>query len=111
MRIEARKVGKISILDLSGQITIADTPKLRECFKELIESGEQLFIFNLLRVPWLDSSGVGQVVACYWRARERGGIIKLVLKERAHDLFVNFELGKIFEIFDDLEEAIASFAS
>ena len=110
MRIETRKVGKIVILDISGKITIGEgTIQLKDTFKELLTQGEKLFIFNMLKVPWLDSAGIGEVVACHKRAVDKEALVKLVLKGRANDLFSLYWLPKIFEIYDSVKEAQASF--
>jgi anti-anti-sigma factor len=111
MKIEVRKKGKICILDLSGKITFGPaTEMLDERFMALLDSGERFFVFNMTGVPWLDSGGIGHVVQCHKRVRDRNGVIKLVLKGKSHDLFTMYELHKVFEIFEDLEEALASFA-
>ena len=48
-------------------------------------------------------------VACYRRAAERDGELKLVLKSKAHDIFTYVQLDKRMDIYHDVEEALASF--
>ena len=111
MKIDVRKKGKICIVDISGEIKIGPaTTQLRDKSKELLGSGERTFVYNMSRVPWVDSSGVGEVVACRNRVVDRDGQIKVVLEGKAHDIFVKSELQKVMEIYEDLEEALASFA-
>ena len=111
MKIKTRKVGNIVILDISGKITTGNpTIILAKTFKELLAQDEKLFVFNMLKVPWLDSGGIGEVVACNKRVVDHDGVIRLALKGRAHDLFTLNWLDKVFRIFGTIEEAMASFA-
>jgi hypothetical protein len=64
----------------------------------------------LLEVPWLDSSGIGEVVACHKRAVENRATMTLVMIGRAHDIFTNLELQRVVKIHDNMESALASFA-
>ncbi len=110
--IEVRKRGDVSIIDIGGEVRIGEpTDRLRRKSKELVDSGERFFVLDMLDVPWLDSSGLGEVFACYKRARELEGVVKLVLKGKSYSLFTITQLDSVFENFDNVEEAIASFAS
>ena len=109
--IDVRKRGDVCILDIGGEVRIGEpTDRLRRKCKELVDSGERFFVLDMLDVPWLDSSGIGEVFACYKRARELKGVVKLVLKGKSYSLFTITQLDSVFEIFDNVEEAIASFA-
>ena len=114
MTINVRKVGKINIVDMSGKMTIGKGDVLlRKSFRELLQAGERLFIFNMENVPWLDSAATGEVVACHKRAREVDGIIKIVMptKAKTHEVFVLASLDRVFSIFEDEKEALASFVA
>jgi anti-sigma B factor antagonist len=111
MSVEARKVGKIQVLDISGELKMGKSAEeLRNAFKSAIEDGERLFVFNMLKVPWLDSSGIGEVVACYKRTKDAKGELKVVMKGKSHDLFTFYELHKVCELHETLENALGSFA-
>lgn len=110
MTIDVRKKGNICILDMAGQLKLDNSSQLATKCRELVESGERLFVFNMLKVTWLDSAGVGEIVACHKRIREREGTLKLVLRGKAHEIFTMVYLHRTFEIFEDLESALASFA-
>ncbi len=108
--IDVRKNGEICVLEVKGEVRIGQpTQVLRGKSKELIEAGEKLFVLDMLAVPWLDSSGLGEVFACYKRAREREGVVKLVLRGKSYSLFTITHLDKVFEIFDDVDTAVDSF--
>jgi anti-anti-sigma regulatory factor len=110
MKLNVRKEGKLCVFEFSGTLAIGEgTKTLRRTFREQIGEGERLYIFNMLEVPWLDSSAIGEVVACHKRARDADAVVKLVMKDRAHDIFTNLELQRVFDIFETMEPALASF--
>jgi anti-sigma B factor antagonist len=110
--IEVQKSGSVCILDIKGEMRIGQpTVMLRQKCKELIEQGERLFVLDMLDVPWLDSSGLGEVFACFKRAREVDGVVKLVMRGKSYSLFTITQLDRVFEIFDDTGAAVGSFSS
>lgn len=112
MELLATKKGKISILSFSGRVTLGEVgDKLKDTFKGLLESGERRFVFNLAAVPYVDSAGVGELVACAKRAYEQGGVIKVVLPANSvtYQIFIKTALDKVFELYPDEGAAIASF--
>ena len=110
MDINVRKHDDICILEITGELKLGQpTELLASTSIELIEKGERYFLINLLGAPWLDSSGIGEVVACYKRAREKKGVVKLTLHDRGRSQFTMCELEKMFEIFENLDDALASF--
>ena len=112
MKIDVRKRGKVAILHVSGKMTIGEGDvMLRTQVRGLIEEGEKLFIFDMLDVPFMDSASIGEVVACSKRAGERGGSIKLAVKDRVHGLFTMTRLDKVFDIFENVEDALAAFVN
>lgn len=111
VKIEVEQRGEICILRMHGEIRIGQpTTLLRDMCREQIGQGRRNFVFDMLDVPWLDSSGLGEVFACFKRAREIHGEVKLVLRGKSYSLFTITQLDKVFEIFDDAEAAVASFA-
>lgn len=112
MAIESRKKGNITIMKVTGQLTLGSAcEKLRDGFRAALEGGARSVVLDMLEVPFVDSSGVGEVIRCHKRAKDENGRVQLVLKGKSHELFVFWELNKLFTIFDDVESAIASFAA
>jgi len=110
MKIDVRHEGSIVVLELHGEVRIGEPSNLlRARFKDLLEAGGRHFVFDMRAVPWLDSSGLGEVFACHKRARERGGAVKLVLTGKPCSLFTITQLDRILEIFSDPQVALASF--
>jgi anti-sigma B factor antagonist len=113
MAIEVRKKNDVTILDISGKLTIGQGDvQLREKFQELLDAGGKKFVFNMLKVPYVDSAGLGETVACHKRVKERGGIIRLVMapQSKSQAVFVLAALDRVFEIYPDVEKAEAAFS-
>jgi anti-anti-sigma factor len=108
--IEATQRGDVCILRITGEMRIGQpTTLLRDRCREFLQQGQRQFVLDMLGVPWLDSSGLGEVFACFKRAREAQGVVKLVLQGKSYSLFTITQLDRVFEIFDDVEAAVASF--
>ncbi len=113
MAIDIAKKGSVSVFTFSGRLTLgAPTTELQDQFKKAMEAGDRLFIFDLTKVPFIDSTSLGELVACAKRAREREGDIKLVLppKGKVWEVMTMTFLHKSFDISETMEEALAGFA-
>ncbi len=111
MKANVRTEGDISVIDVSGKITIgAGDVVLRETIEGLLKDGQKKILLNLARVPYMDSAGIGELVACYKRSREKGGELKLLNPSgKVYDLLQLTKLEDIFETFRDEDEALKSF--
>ncbi len=114
MGISVRVRSGITVLDLSGNVRIGDgCVALRAGFEKLVEEGRRVFILNLTQVGFMDSAAIGETVACHKRALECGARIKVVLlpSSKPEDVLKITSLDRVFEIYHDEDEALASFES
>jgi len=112
MTIDVRDGNGVCVLKIIGEVKLGEpTRLLRQKSRELVQAGTQFFVLDMLGVPWLDSSGIGEVYACYKRAREIDGVVKLVLRDKAYSLFTLTQLDKVFEIYKDVDQALNSFGA
>jgi anti-sigma B factor antagonist len=112
MTIDVRDGNGVCVLQIKGEVKLGEpTRLLREKSRELVAGGTRFFVLDMLDVPWLDSSGIGEVFACYKRARQLDGIVKLVLKDKSYSLFTMTQLDKVFEIFGEVDKAVGSFGA
>ena len=111
MKSTARDLGDIRILELGGKITIGTGDvKIRELIAEALEDGKQNILFDLGGVTAIDSSGIGELVACYTTVTKRGGQLKLMhLSPKINDILQVTQLITVFDVFDDEREAVGSF--
>lgn len=112
MRATVREIGHVSVVDLAGRITIGSGDVvLREKVNELLREDQTDILVNLDGVSYMDSAGIGELVACFTRAREREGMMKLLNpKGRVYDLLQLTKLKDIFEVYDDEKKALVSFS-
>ena len=111
LNIKQREAGDITILDLSGKITIGEgSVQLREAVRNLLDAGRKKILLNLGDVSYVDSSGIGELVSSYSTANKAGGSLKLLnLTKKIQDLLAITKLLTVFEIHDSEEGALASF--
>ena len=110
LSIKTRKVDKVTILDLSGRLTIGEPVLLlRDGIRGSVDDGDILFILNLGDVSYIDSSGLGELVSIYTTLRKAEGDVKLLkLTSKAKDLLQMTKLLTVFDTYDDEDQAIAS---
>jgi anti-sigma B factor antagonist len=111
MKITKRKKGDVLILDLQGKILIGEgIDELRGTVNNAIKEKETKLILNFAGVPYLDSTGLGEVVRSYTSVKKEGGVVKIInLATKVRDLLSVTKLITVFETFEEEEKAIASF--
>jgi anti-sigma B factor antagonist len=111
LRIAERNVGGVTVLDLSGRLVLDQgDAAFRDCIVDLLERDQKRMIINLQDVTYIDSAGVGMLVAKMLSVRRAGGDMKLLhLTARSNRVMTITRLLTVFEAFDDEEEAIKSF--
>ena len=111
MKAAVRKIGHVAVLDLAGKITIGEGDVvLREKVQEILDSGQKNVLLNLEKVSYMDSAGIGELVACYKRSKEKGGTVKLLKPSgKVLDLLQLTKLEEVFDTYDDEKEALVSF--
>lgn len=111
MKVIDRQIAGVTIVDISGRIVLGEeTALLRNTIRDLIALGKKNILLNLGETPYIDSSGIGELVSAYVAVRREGGDVKLLnLTKRVHHVLQIVKLGTIFEIFDNEAAAIKSF--
>jgi len=111
MKIERRRRGDVTILDLKGKILIGEgIDELRESINNAIKADEKKLLLNFDQVPYLDSTGLGEVVRSYTSLKKEGGMVKIInLTQKVKDLLSVTKLITVFDTFEDEDQAINSF--
>ena len=111
MKIDARTIGDISILDCSGKITLGEgTMAIRNTVREVLKNGGKKIVLNLADVNYIDSSGIGELVSTYTTVTNQGGQLKLLsLTKKIQELLQITKLLTVFQVFDDEQKAVSSF--
>jgi anti-sigma B factor antagonist len=111
MKSQTRDLDDIRLIEISGKITIGSGDvKIRELISSSLDDGKAKILLNLSGVNAIDSSGIGEMVACYTTVTNRGGQLKLLkLSPKINDILQVTQLITVFDVFDTEEEAIAAF--
>jgi len=112
MKLTTREVSGVTIVDLSGKITLGEGGlTLREEVHQLLAKGSKKIALNLGDVNYIDSSGLGELVSAYTAVKNAGGELKLInLTSKVRDLLVITKLVTVFDVKDDEAVAVASFS-
>lgn len=113
MTVSERAVDGVTILDVSGSVTLNDgSDQLRDKVKSVLQDGKKHLLVNLSQVGYMDSAGLGELVQAYSTVAKQGGSLKLVNPtKRLTDLLVITKLITVFDTFDDEAEAVSSFGA
>jgi len=111
MKSNTRQVDGVTIVDLSGRITLGEgSVLLRDMVRDLVTKGQRKILLNLGDVTYIDSSGIGELVSAFTTVRNQGGELKLLnLTKKVHDLLQITKLYTVFDVKDDEAAAVAAF--
>ena len=112
LNINERQAGDVTVLDLSGKITIGEgSVALRAGIRRLLEEGKKRILLNLAGVSYVDSSGIGELVSSYTAiGKEDGGQLKLLnLTQKIRDLLTITKLLTVFDVYENEAEALNSY--
>ena len=111
VKISTRQVDGVTVLDMSGRITLGEgSVQLRDAVRDLLSKGQKHILLNLGDVTYIDSSGIGELVSAFTTAKNQGGELKLLnLTRKVHDLLQITKLYTVFDVKDDEATAIKSF--
>jgi anti-sigma B factor antagonist len=112
LQIAEHRDGDVSVLALSGELTLDDGDlAFGRYVDEMIAAGRHQIVVDLANVSYIDSAGVGMLVTESKQVTEQGGAMRLArLTARSHHLFAMLKLKFVFEIYEDVEAAVKSFA-
>jgi anti-sigma B factor antagonist len=113
MTLTERRVGDVTLLILEGRLVYQDGDVLlRDRVNALAAEGRLKIVLNLRDVTFIDSCGVGELVARLVSLRQKGGDVRLVdLSRRSHRVMQISKLLDVFRTFDSDAAAVASFSS
>lgn len=111
MKIKEKTDDKVVILTISGNMMGGpDTSALHEKVKGLIADGLKQIVIDLKGVKWMNSSGLGTLMACYTSLNAAEGKMKLAsVTEKVQSLFMITKLIQAFETYETAERAVAAF--
>ena len=113
MSVKMRTVsnGKIGIIEIKGSLVgDKDTDDFRETVSDLIEQGNKSLVIDLSKVNYMNSSGIGSLIAVHSSYSKNAGVVKLAgLSSSVQNLFVVTKLIDVFDVHENVDQAIGSF--
>ena len=110
LEIKKRKDEKITILEIEGEVDLYSSPNLRTELLDLTNAKTKAVLVDLANVKYMDSSGVATLVEALQQVGKYGGKLKLVnLREAVKDVFELSRLDKVFDIYQNTDEAKGAF--
>jgi len=111
LNITERRSGKVIIVDLEGNIRLGEgSMEFRQLIRQLVQNGEKNILLNLAHITYIDSSGLGEIVAGFTSLQKIDGKMKLLyLTKRVSELMMITKLLTVFEVFDNEAQAVSSF--
>ncbi len=111
LKITNREVDGITVVQLEGRIVLGEESNaLREQVKGLLAGNKKRIVLNMNNVTYIDSAGLGTLVAAFHSARSQGATLKLAnLGSKFREVLQVTKLLTVFDVFDNEAAAIQSF--
>ena len=111
LKLTGSEVEGVSLVALNGRIILGEeSTALREKLKSLIAAGNKKIVLNMAEVTYIDSSGLGALVAAHLSAKTAGASIRLCnLGQKFHEVLQMTKLLTVFDVYETEAAAVASF--
>jgi anti-sigma B factor antagonist len=113
LRMTDRDVHGVSVLDIEGRIVLGEeSNSFRERVKGLLAAGKKKIVLNLANVTYIDSAGLGTLVAAFHSARSQGAQLKMTnLGSKFKEILQVTKLMTVFDTYDSESAAVQSFGN
>jgi len=110
MEITDEVIGKVTVLKMRGRLNSVSAVSLKDRVNDYAKNGQIRLVIDMAEIDFVDSSGLGSLVACLRSVRKLGGDVRIAgIQDRVRAVFELISLHRIFEIFDDAQNAVVSF--
>jgi anti-sigma B factor antagonist len=112
LKMTNREVNGVSVMALDGRIVLGEESNaLREKLKSLIAEGKKKIVLNMDNIKYIDSSGLGALVAAHCSAKTQGASLRLChLGSKFQEVLQITKLLTVFDVSDTEAAAVASFS-
>ena len=113
LRMTDREVNGVNVIDLEGRIVLGEeSNSFREKVKSLLAAGKKKIVLNLANVTYIDSAGLGTLVATFHSARSQGAMLKLAnLGQKFKEVLQVTKLMTVFDTYENEAAAVQSFGA
>ena len=112
LNVVEKEVNGVTVLQLIGRITLGEeSNQLRTKLKEILSQGKTQLVLDLAEITYIDSAGLGTLVAGYTSAQNQGANLKLANLTKRFNVQLHItKLVTVFDVYDSVEDAVKSFA-
>ena len=111
LNIVEKEVNGVTVLTVAGRVTLGEeSGQLRTKLKDILSQGKTRLVLDLAEVTYIDSAGLGTLVAGFTSAQNQGASLKLAnLTKRFNEQLHITKLVTIFDVYDSVQDAVKSF--
>ena len=111
LKITNSEVDSVSVLELDGRIVLGEeSNSLREKLKSMVAAGKKKIVLNVGNIKYIDSTGLGTLVAAHLSANTQGASVRLChLGKKFHEIMQVTKLLTVFDVYDTQTAAVSSF--
>lgn len=112
MPLSFEMIDGVCVVSPKGRLVLGGgDSELRETIRQQLGAGQDQFVIDLSDVTYIDSAGLGELIATLKRAREANGDVKIAgMRDKVKSLFVLTRLETAFDVHATVQDAIAAFA-
>ena len=113
LRMTDREADGVSVVELDGRIVLGEeSTSFREKLKSLIADGKKKIVLNMADIKYIDSAGLGTLVAAHLSSKNQGASVRLChLGKKFHEVMQITKLLTIFDVYETEPIAVGSFQS
>jgi anti-sigma B factor antagonist len=111
LKITNSEVDSVSVVELDGRIVLGEeSNSLREKLKSMVAAGKKKIVLNVGNIKYIDSTGLGTLVAAHLSANTKGASVRLChLGKKFHEIMQVTKLLTVFDVYDTQTDAVSSF--
>ncbi len=111
LEVQTRQTdGGVTVVAPTGRLDVAGAPALKDAMSDLARNGPPKVVIDMEGVSFVDSTGLGSVIAALKQFRRRQGVLRLAAPNQQVRVVLELTtLDKVFPYFASVEEALAGF--
>jgi anti-sigma B factor antagonist len=112
MTVKDKIIEDVAVITVKGNLMGGnETDECHQTVKKLIEDGQKKLVIDLSKVKWMNSRGLGMLMACHTTISNADGMLKIAgATEKVNSLFIMTKLMTIFDSYENADRAIGSFS-
>jgi anti-sigma B factor antagonist len=110
MTFGEKQLGSVTVIELNGDVLGGpDANELHGKLRDLLNAGKKNIVIDLVKVEYMNSSGLGMMASALSTVKNAGGTLVLANPtERIKSLLAITKLNQLFKTFDNIDQAVAS---